>query len=128
MRRIVSLLNGREAPGSPGGVREIPNPANLTDVVTQAALGDSATLVEAASLAKAAQPGWAAVPAPVRGRVIQHLGRLVEENAEELASILTREIGKPMKESRGEVQEVVDTCNFFLSEGRRLYGMTVPTV
>ena len=67
------------------------------------------------------------VPAPVRGRAIQQLGRLVEDNAEALARIITREIGKPMREARGSVQEVVDTCNFFVSEGRRLYGMTVPS-
>jgi aldehyde dehydrogenase (NAD+) len=63
----------------------------------------------------------------VRGRAIQQLGRLVEDNAETLARILTREIGKPIAESRGSVQEVVDTCTFFASEGRRLYGMTVPS-
>jgi aldehyde dehydrogenase (NAD+) len=59
--------------------------------------------------------------------VIQNFGRLVEDNFEALARTITREIGKPISESRGEVQEVVDTCNFFLSEGRRLYGQTVPS-
>ena len=63
----------------------------------------------------------------MRGRAIQQLGRLVEDNAETLARIMTREIGKPIAEARGSVQEVVDTCNFFVSEGRRLYGMTVPS-
>src|SRR6185436_3501736 len=53
--------------------------------------------------------------------------RLVEENKEALAHLVTREIGKPYPESLGEVQEIVDTCNFFLGEGRRLYGMTVPS-
>ena len=67
------------------------------------------------------------MPAPVRGRAIQQLGRLVEENLEALARLITREIGKPIAESRGEVQEVVDTCTFFLGEGRRLYGQTVPS-
>src|SRR5204862_5976099 len=76
---------------------------------------------------KAAQKEWAAVPAPARGRVIAQVGRLVEANKERLAAIVTREIGKPYAESLGEVQEVVDTCDFFLSEGRRLYGQTVPS-
>ena len=67
------------------------------------------------------------MPAPIRGRAIQQIGRLVEANAETLARLITREIGKPIAESRGEVQEIVDTCNFFLGEGRRLYGMTVPS-
>ena len=67
------------------------------------------------------------MPPPVRGRAIQQIGRLVEENKEALARLVTREIGKPYGESLGEVQEIVDTCNFFLGEGRRLYGQTVPS-
>src|SRR5204862_1581237 len=76
---------------------------------------------------KAAQKEWAAVPAPARGRVIAQVGRLVEANKERLAAIVTREIGKPYAEALGEVQEVIDTCDFFLGEGRRLYGQTVPS-
>src|SRR5690606_16125399 len=64
---------------------------------------------------------------PVRGRVIASIGRLVEENAATLAALVTREIGKPYAEALGEVQEIVDTCDFFLGEGRRLYGQTVPS-
>jgi len=67
------------------------------------------------------------VPAPVRGRAIQQVGRLVEANKEALARLVTQEIGKPYAESLGEVQEIVDTCDFFLGEGRRLYGQTVPS-
>ena len=55
------------------------------------------------------------------------IGRLVEDNKEALARLVTREIGKPYRESLGEVQEIVDTCDFFLGEGRRLYGQTVPS-
>jgi aldehyde dehydrogenase (NAD+) len=63
----------------------------------------------------------------VRGKAIGRIGRLVEDNKEALARLLTREIGKPYPESLGEVQEVIDTCDFFVSEGRRLYGQTVPS-
>src|SRR5439155_19265772 len=84
-------------------------------------------LVEAARRARAAQAAWAATPAPARGRVIAQLGRLVEANKEALAALVTREIGKPYAEALGEVQEVIDTCDFFLGEGRRLYGQTVPS-
>jgi aldehyde dehydrogenase (NAD+) len=126
-RQIGSLLDGSPVPGNPGSRRTTLNPARLDEVVAEATLADAATFVQACRLAKRAQPGWAAVPAPVRGRAIQQLGRLVEDNAEALARIITREIGKPIREARGEVQEVVDTCTFFLGEGRRLYGMTVPS-
>jgi acyl-CoA reductase-like NAD-dependent aldehyde dehydrogenase len=124
---VSSIVAGRTVDAAPGGTITIPNPANLDEEVAEAQLGDAGTIVDACRTAKTAQLGWARVPAPVRGRAIQQLGRLVEENAETLARLLTREIGKPIAESRGEVQEVVDTCNFFLGEGRRLYGQTVPS-
>jgi acyl-CoA reductase-like NAD-dependent aldehyde dehydrogenase len=127
VRTVASLLDGRPVPGGAGGTISIANPADLGETVAEASLGDAGTFLEACRRAKAAQPGWSAVPAPVRGRAIQRLGRLVEENIEALSQLITREIGKPVKESRGEVQEVVDTCTFFLGEGRRLYGQTVPS-
>src|SRR5262249_6774187 len=74
-----------------------------------------------------AQQEWADTPAPIRGRLIAYIGRLVEANKEALARVVTREIGKPYAEALGEVQEIVDTCDFFLGEGRRLYGQTVPS-
>ncbi|MGH8918557.1 MAG: aldehyde dehydrogenase family protein, partial [Actinomycetes bacterium] len=70
---------------------------------------------------------WADVPAPVRGRAVAQIGRLVEANKEALSRLVTREVGKPLAEARGEVQEIIDTCDFFLGEGRRLYGQTVPS-
>lgn len=124
---VSSLVGGRPVEGAPGGTIAVPNPARLDELVSEAALGDAETFVLACRTARATHRDWAAVPAPVRGRAIQQLGRLVESNLEPLARLITREIGKPIAESRGEVQEVVDTCNFFVSEGRRLYGMTVPS-
>src|SRR5262249_17597902 len=99
----------------------------LDEVVAEVALGDAALLVTAARAAREAQRAWAGVPAPVRGRAIAHIGRLVEDNKEALARLVTREIGKPYPEALGEVQEIVDTCDVFLGEGRRLYGQTVPS-
>jgi acyl-CoA reductase-like NAD-dependent aldehyde dehydrogenase len=105
----------------------IPNPAHLDQTVADVSLGDATTFVEACTTAREAQAEWARVPAPVRGRAVQQIGRLVESNKESLARLITREIGKPYAESLGEVQEVIDNCNFFLGEGRRLYGQTVPS-
>jgi acyl-CoA reductase-like NAD-dependent aldehyde dehydrogenase len=101
------------------------NPADVSDVVWSGPLGDADTFMAAARAARAAQPGWAATPAPRRGRAIQQIGRIVEANKEALARLVTREIGKPYPEALGEVQEIVDTCDFFLGEGRRLYGQTM---
>ena len=103
------------------------NPADLRDVVARVELATAETFVAACRAAREAQPAWAAVPAPVRGRVVAAIGRIVEENLEALARLVTREIGKPLAEARGEVREIVDTCDFFLGEGRRFYGETVPS-
>ncbi|GAA2101466.1 aldehyde dehydrogenase family protein [Streptomyces albiaxialis] len=103
------------------------NPADLTDIVVERPLGGVEELVAAARAAHGAQPEWAAWPAPLRGRTVQNTGRLVARNKEALAGLITREIGKPYGEALGEVQEVIDTCDFFLGEGRRLYGQTVPS-
>jgi alpha-ketoglutaric semialdehyde dehydrogenase len=103
------------------------NPADLDDLVAEGELASADDLVAALRTARAAAAGWAATPAPARGRVIAQVGRLVEANKGALAALVTREIGKPLAESLGEVQEVIDTCDFFLGEGRRLYGQTVPS-
>ena len=126
-RTVGSIVGGRTREDAPGGRLESTNPAQLSEVVADVALGDAGTFVDACRAAKAAQPAWAAVPAPVRGRVIAQVGRLVEENFEGLAQLVRAEVGKPIAEARGEVQEIVDTCHCFLGEGRRLYGQTVPS-
>lgn len=103
------------------------NPADLSDVVTTVTLASFEEVVAQTRRAHDAQPAWAAVPAPARGRVIAQVGRLIEANKAALAALVTREVGKPYAESLGDVQEVIDTCDFFLGEGRRLYGQTVPS-
>ncbi|MER2091276.1 MAG: aldehyde dehydrogenase family protein, partial [Saccharopolyspora rectivirgula] len=124
---LSSIIGSEQDPGRGGGEHLSRNPANLDDIVAKVQLGDADTLLSATRSAQQAQREWAAVPAPVRGRVIANLGRLVEANKEALAQLVTREIGKPLSEARGEVQEIIDTCDFFLGEGRRLYGQTVPS-
>jgi acyl-CoA reductase-like NAD-dependent aldehyde dehydrogenase len=125
-RGIGSFIEGKWRDDAPGGRLASVDPAR-GDTVVEALLGDAGTFVEACRVARDAQRGWAATPAPVRGRVVEQIGRLVEANAHALAALVTREIGKPLAESRGEVQEVIDTCTFFAGEGRRLYGQTVPS-
>src|SRR5262245_29565161 len=126
MRTVGSALAGG-AHSPVAGTLESANPANLADIVASVELTTAEGFLAAARSARSAQPGWAAVPAPVRGQVVAAIGRIVSANAETLADLVTREIGKPLAEARGEVQEIVDTCQFFLGEGRRLYGQTVPS-
>src|SRR5918992_232156 len=127
LRTAASIIDGKERGDAPGGRLESTNPANRSDVVAEVLLADAGGFVDACRSARAAQAAWASVPAPARGRVIAQVGRLVEANKEALSRLITREIGKPYPEALGEVQEVVDTCDFFLGEGRRLYGQTVPS-
>src|SRR5215469_15919963 len=125
-RNITSIIAGTPADATGARIAST-NPARTSEVVADVSLGDAGTFVAAAQAARQAQPAWADVPAPVRGRSIAHIGRVVEANAESLARLVTREIGKPYPEALGEVREIVDTCDFFLGEGRRLYGQTVPS-
>ncbi len=129
--QLASVVDGRVVDGSvvEGGPHRYrsANPGRLDETVAMVRLADAETFRRAAGAARQAQRQWARVPAPVRGRVVAALGRLVEANKEALAALVTREIGKPIAESRGEVQEIIDTCDFFLGEGRRLYGQTVPS-
>ena len=122
---IASLIGGQRVAG--GEIYRSTNPADLDDVVATVQLGDAHTFVGACRAACEGQSRWAAVPAPVRGQVIANAAQLVHRNKSALAELVTREIGKPAREALGEVQEVIDTCEFFLGEGRRLYGMTVPS-
>jgi alpha-ketoglutaric semialdehyde dehydrogenase len=126
-RTVASIVGGRTLEDAPGGRVSSINPAHTGETVAEVLLGDTGTFVEACRAAREAQAEWAAVPAPIRTQVIKKIGRIVESNKEALARLVTREIGKPYTESLGEVQEIVDTCDFFTGEGRRLYGQTVPS-
>src|SRR3954453_11735355 len=124
---VSSWVGGSRLTDAPGGTLQSVNPANTDEVVAEIQLGDVDTFADACRAARGAQDAWAHTPAPQRGRAIQQIGRLVEDNKEALARVVTRDIGKPYSEALGEVQEIIDTCNFFLGEGRRLYGQTVPS-
>jgi aldehyde dehydrogenase (NAD+) len=124
-QQIASVIGGEPADG--GTPLRSTNPANLDDLVAEVQLGDAATFVAACRSAGAAQASWAAIPAPVRGQVLANAAELLRHNKDALSALVTREVGKPAAEAAGEVQEAIDTCEFFLGEGRRLYGMTVPS-
>ncbi|GAA3799012.1 aldehyde dehydrogenase family protein [Sphaerisporangium flaviroseum] len=126
-RQIVSVVGGKAAEDANATTYDSVNPARTAETVARVQLAGDAAFAWACSVAAAAQREWARVPAPVRGRVIASIGRLVEANAEALARLVTEEIGKPYAEALGEVREIVDTCDFFLGEGRRMYGQTVPS-
>ena len=100
---IVSIINGRPAQGPAAGRVDSPNPSRLADVVAEENLADAATFAAACAAAKQAQQLWADIPAPVRGRTVAAMGRIVEAKKEPLARLVTGELGKPYAEALGEV-------------------------
>lgn len=123
---LSSVIGGARVQPGPRPYRST-DPSRTSEVVAEVSLADADDLVRACACARAAQDTWRDVPPPVRGQAVAALGRLVEANKEALAGVVTREVGKPYAEALGEVQEIADTCAFFLGEGRRLYGQTVPS-
>ncbi len=103
------------------------NPAWRDDVVGDFPVGTAKDVEQACKTARDAFKAWRTVPAPIRGEAIGRLGQLLRREKERLSQLLSREIGKPLREARGDVQEAIDTASFFHSEGRRLYGQTVPS-
>lgn len=120
-----NIINGQLTAASDGGTFQSTNPAHLADLLGEFPLSTKDDVHAALNAARQAFPAWAATPAPTRGQVIGNMGRLLMEHKDALVALETREIGKTIKESGGEIQEAIDTCLFFQSEGRRLYGQTV---
>src|SRR5947209_12815787 len=103
------------------------NPANTDDVlgtIRQATRDEARRAVEAAS---AAFRDWRTTPAPARGRIVARAARLMDEHKEELAELLTREEGKTISESRGELQRSINVAEFCAGEARRMTGETIPS-
>src|SRR5437868_529786 len=101
------------------------NPANTDDVigtVKQATRDEARRAVESAA---ENFPKWRATPAPMRGRIVARAARLLEDHKEELAQILTREEGKTVAESRGELQRSINVAEFCAGESRRMNGETI---
>ncbi len=90
-------------------------------------LSSSEDAKSAVESAKKAFAQWSSVPVPVRGQIVRRFAELLTEHKQELAEGETREMGKVLKESHGDVQEGIDTAHFAIGESRRLYGKTAPS-
>jgi alpha-ketoglutaric semialdehyde dehydrogenase len=122
---VKNFIGGKEV--SSRDTFERRNPANRDDTVSTAPLSGVDEVRAACEAARVAQKSWARVPAPERARVLARLVALLIAHKEALSRFIAREVGKPLREGRGSVQEAIDTAEFFVSEGRRLYGQTVPS-
>jgi alpha-ketoglutaric semialdehyde dehydrogenase len=81
----------------------------------------------AVAAAREAYEEWRLVPAPVRGEILFRFGGLVREHKDELALLMSREMGKVLAEAGGDVQEAIDMSFYMAGEGRRLFGQTTPS-
>jgi succinate-semialdehyde dehydrogenase/glutarate-semialdehyde dehydrogenase len=105
---------------------DVTNPANGAVIASVADCGVTETRAAIAA-AKAAQPGWAALPAGQRGAILRRWRDLMVERADELALILTRENGKPLTEARGEILYGASYLEWFAEETKRIYGEIIPS-
>jgi aldehyde dehydrogenase (NAD+) len=126
MRILENFIGGEWTESTGGRVQDL-NPADTTDVLAEAPASTPAEAASACDAAARAFEGWRNTPAPVRGQILYTVQRRMEERRQELAEALTREEGKTLSESRGEVQRAINVVEFFAGEARRITGETIPS-
>ncbi|WP_345444520.1 NAD-dependent succinate-semialdehyde dehydrogenase [Actinoallomurus vinaceus] len=114
----------RDAVG--GGRFDVTDPAT-GDVLASLPDGGRAEMSRAIAAAASAQSAWADTPAPVRGKILAAAGRLMLERIDLLAHLMTREQGKPLRESRTEIRYAASFLSWFAGEAERIYGRQIPS-
>jgi alpha-ketoglutaric semialdehyde dehydrogenase len=122
-----NLIGGQWVAAATGKTFLNHNPANTSDVVGEFQSSGAADVDKAVQAAKTAYRHWRLVPAPKRGEMLYRTGELLLQHKEKLARDMTREMGKVLSETRGDVQEAADTAFYMAGEGRRLFGQTTPS-
>jgi len=122
-----NFIAGRWVRPSTGRYFENRNPANIRDLIGRFPESGPEDVSAAVQSATEGFRKWSRVPAPARGDVLKRVGDLLTERKEAIARAMTREMGKVLAETRGDVQEGIDTAYYAASEGRRLFGHTVPS-
>src|SRR5581483_4122675 len=123
--KFYNLIAGEKI--SNGDWFERRNPANTDEVVAEFPKADIKTTNQAIEAALDAFANWATTPAPTRGDILFRAAELIEQRADALAETMTREEGKTLAESRGEVIRSRDIIRYFAAEGRRMSGETLPS-
>ena len=122
-----NFIDGEWVEASTGQTFENRNPADTRDVVGIFQRSGKADVETAIAAAKRAFAKWRLVPAPRRAEIIYRAAEMLMERKEDCARDMTREMGKILKETRGDVQEAVDTAYYMAGEGRRMFGPTTPS-
>src|SRR5687767_5693469 len=127
MKNFKNFIAGKWREPDGGQYFENHNPADRDDLI---GMFPKSTAKDVDDAVKSAQKGfeaWRSTPAPARGDVLRAVGDIMARRKDEIADLMTREMGKPLQETRGDVQEGIDTAYYAGSEGRRLFGHTVPS-
>ncbi|MGD0697197.1 MAG: aldehyde dehydrogenase family protein [Terriglobia bacterium] len=122
-----NYVSGQWVESRSGRTLERRNPANLRDLIGYLPLSTRDEMREAIEAAERAREAWRDTPAPARGKIVMRAARLLEEQKDEVARLLTREEGKTVAESLGEIQRSVNIAEFTAGEARRLTGETLPS-
>src|SRR5512143_1429182 len=122
-----NFINGEWVEASTGETFENINPADTREGVGIFQKSGGKDVEAAVEAAKQAFKKWRLVPAPRRAEILYTASRILEQRKEQFARDMTREMGKIIKETRGDVQEAIDTGFYMAGEGRRLFGATVPS-
>jgi aldehyde dehydrogenase (NAD+) len=122
-----NFIDGEWVEASTGQTFENRNPADSRDVIGIFQRSGKADVDSAIAAAKQAFSKWRLIPAPRRAEIIYRAAEMLMERKEEYARDMTREMGKIVKETRGDVQEAVDTAYYMAGEGRRMFGPTTPS-
>jgi alpha-ketoglutaric semialdehyde dehydrogenase len=126
-RVFQNFIDGEWVASSSGETFENLNPADTRDVVGIFQKSKAADVEAAVDAAKRAFAKWRLVPAPRRAEIVYRAAEILMERKEDYSRDMTREMGKILKETRGDVQEAIDTAYYMAGEGRRLFGPTTPS-
>src|SRR5437763_2359459 len=126
-RVFKNYSDGEWVESSTGETFENPNPADTRDLVGIFQKSAREDVISAVEAAKRAFAKWRLVPAPRRAEMVFRAAEILIERKEDHARDMTREMGKVLKETRGDVQEAIDAAYYNAGEGRRLFGPTVPS-
>jgi aldehyde dehydrogenase (NAD+) len=127
MTTFHNFIGGEWVTAASGQTFENRNPADTRDLIGHFPRSGAADVERAVASATRGFERWRRTPSPARGDVLRRVGDLLSARKEELADVMTREMGKPLAETRGDVQEGIDTAYYAATEGRRLFGHTVPS-
>jgi aldehyde dehydrogenase (NAD+) len=126
-RNFGNCIAGAWVPAASGRTFENRNPADKGELVGTFADSGPEDVERAIAAAREAYPKWKALPAPKRGEILYRAAELLVRRKEELARDMTREMGKILDETRGDVQEAIDMTYYMAGEGRRQFGQTTPS-